>query len=140
MGMLEKAIVLAAQAHEGQKDKAGEPYILHPLRVMLALKAEWERTVAVLHDVLEDTRLKADDLAKDFPAEIIAALLAVTKRPGEPYLEFVRRAGQNPLAKRVKIADLNDNLRDERLNLVPAEAERLKAKYEKALAELGESL
>jgi (p)ppGpp synthase/HD superfamily hydrolase len=139
MGMLEKAIVLAAQAHEGQKDKAGEPYILHPLRVMLALKAEAERTVAVLHDVLEDTRLKADDLAKDFPAEIIAALLAVTKHPGEPYLEFVRRAGQNPLAKRVKIADLNDNLRDERLNLVPAEAERLKAKYAKALAELGES-
>src|SRR5688572_28315113 len=92
---IEDAIALAAQAHAGQQDKNGQPYILHPLRVMLAMAPDDTegQIVAVLHDVLEDTAITDDDLLKQgYPLHIVTALRALTHRPGEPYMEYVDRA------------------------------------------------
>ncbi|MBW6418588.1 hypothetical protein [Celeribacter sp. PS-C1] len=108
---LERAIEIAASAHRGQIDKAGQLYILHPLRVMLACEGQAARIVAVLHDVIEDTDWTSDALRKEgASADILAALDAVTKRKGESYSEFIERAAQNPIGRDVKMADLRDNM------------------------------
>jgi (p)ppGpp synthase/HD superfamily hydrolase len=111
MSTLERAIAIAAEAHTGQVDKAGAPYVLHSLRMLLSLSSNDERIVAVLHDVCEDCpgwtlqRLRSEG----FSDEIIEALDSVTKRNGEDYESFVRRAAANPIGCRVKLADLHDN-------------------------------
>jgi guanosine-3',5'-bis(diphosphate) 3'-pyrophosphohydrolase len=108
---LERAIEIAANAHTGQIDKAGAPYILHPLRVMLSVHGNNERITAVLHDVVEDTPITFQDLANEgFAAEIIEALRCLTKFDGETRLEAAHRAVQNPLARAVKLADVTDNM------------------------------
>jgi (p)ppGpp synthase/HD superfamily hydrolase len=129
--MLEKAILCAVQAHAGQRDKAGAPYILHPLRMMMKMENEAEMIVAVLHDVVEDTPLTLDDLrAKGFSEEIIAAVDHLTCREGEKYDAFIKRVRQSPLAVRVKLADLEDNLDLRRLeNVTERDIERIK-KYQ----------
>lgn len=110
MSTLERAIVIAAQAHTGQVDKAGAPYILHPLRVMQSVHYDIARIVGVLHDVLEDTSWTLDALrAEGFSKEVLDALDAVTRRPTETYEDFVQRAGKHPLGREVKLADLFDN-------------------------------
>nr|BFD41583.1 HD domain-containing protein [Pseudomonas sp. FFPRI_1] len=110
MSSLERAIALAAEAHAGQVDKGGAPYILHPLRVMLRLTQPAARIVAVLHDVLEDCPVTQEQLRDEgFSAEVLAALQALTKVEGEDYPAFIRRAGANPLARQVKLADLAEN-------------------------------
>lgn len=133
MSLLEQAIAIAVTAHRGQTDRAGHPYILHPLRVMLRLDDEPARIVAVLHDVIEDTGTTADDLRRaGFPPEILDALDHVTKRAGESYDDFAARAARNPIARRVKLADLEDNLDVRRLEAVTeADTARL-AKYVRA--------
>jgi (p)ppGpp synthase/HD superfamily hydrolase len=133
ISLLEKAIAIAAQAHRGQKRKDGSPYILHPLRMMLRLETEPERTVAVLHDVVEDTPWTIDDLRREgFPEDILQALDCVTRRNGESYEAFVDRAALNPVARRVKLADLEDNMNVRELpEVTPKDTERL-AKYLKA--------
>ncbi len=111
---LEKAIEIAVSAHAGQMDKAGAPYILHPLRMMLRMSSPTEMMVAVLHDVVEDcdgwteARLKEEGI----PPEVVAAVSSVTKLPEEEgdYIRFIRRAANNPVARRVKLADLEDNM------------------------------
>jgi (p)ppGpp synthase/HD superfamily hydrolase len=111
MSTLERAIEIAARAHAGRVDKAGAPYLLHPLRVMLRLDDPEARIAAVLHDVVEDSTWTIEQLrAEGFTPEVLAAVDALTHRHGEPYLEYVRRAGQHALARRVKLADLDDNL------------------------------
>lgn len=111
MATLEKAIAIAVQAHSGQRDRAGEPYILHPLRVMMRCRTATARIVAVLHDVLEDTAVTADALREaGFSEEVLAALDCVTKREGEGYEAFVERAAGNTVAREVKLADLADNM------------------------------
>src|SRR5688572_27030190 len=111
MSKLEDAIALAVEAHRGQKDKSGEPYILHPLRVMFSCETEVERIVAVLHDVVEDTGRTFDDLRKlGFSEEVLTALDCVTKREGEDYEQFIERAAANSVARKVKLADLKDNM------------------------------
>ena len=111
MPTLEDAIALAVEAHRGQRDKSGQPYILHPLRVMFSCETEIERIVAVLHDVVEDTGRSFDDLRKlGYSEDVIAALDCVTKRPGEDYEQFIERAAANPVARKVKLADLKDNM------------------------------
>lgn len=110
MSTLERAIMIAAEAHEGQTDKADEPYILHPLRVMLRLTTTDERIAAVLHDVVEDSSWTLDALrAEGFSDVVVEALDSVTKRSGESYDAFVLRAGANSIGRRVKLADLEDN-------------------------------
>ncbi|CDF96136.1 MULTISPECIES: HD domain-containing protein [unclassified Pseudomonas] len=110
MSTLEKAIVISARAHEGQTDKGGSPYILHPLKVMLRLSHHDERIVAVLHDVVEDTHVTLADLRNEgFSEAILAAIDSLTKREGETYQAFIERAARDPLARRVKLADLAEN-------------------------------
>ena len=119
MPNLETALKIAVEAHHGQKDKYGAPYILHPLRVMARLNSDPEKIVAVLHDVVEDTDWTLDQLRKKgFSAEIVEAIDCVTKREGEAYEEFVKRSASNSLARRVKLADLEDNMDVRRLETV----------------------
>lgn len=131
--MLEKAILIAAKAHQGQQDKAGAPYILHPLRMMLTLDTEIERTIAVLHDVVEDSDCTLEDLrGEGFPEEVVTAVDALTRRDGESYEDLVERARANPLARRVKLADLEDNMDTRRMSeFSEMEIERLR-KYHRA--------
>ena len=140
MSSLGKAISIAAQAHEGQRDKAGAPYILHPLRVMLKMKTEDEMIVAVLHDVIEDSDLTIDLLRQEgFASEILAAIVCLTRSDDEEYGKFIERTKRNPLAIKVKIADLEDNLEVARLKEVTAaDAERIE-KYRQALQILANS-
>lgn len=111
MATLELAIQIAAGAHQGQIDKAGEPYILHPLRLMLAVDTMDERIAAVLHDTVEDTAVTFDYLRRaGFSAEVIDAVRALTKKKGESRIEAARRAVENPIARQVKLADVADNM------------------------------
>ena len=139
MANLEDAITLAVEAHRGQTDKCGQPYILHPLRVMFACTTELERIVAVLHDVVEDTGRTFDDLrAMGFGEDVLAALDCVTKRPGEGYDAFVERASANPVARAVKLADLQDNMDLRRLpGLEQKDMDRMR-KYVKAWRRLSD--
>ncbi len=117
---IEKALQIAAKAHEGQKDKEGLPYILHPLRVMMGVEGEEARIVAVLHDVIEDTPVTADDLRQaGFGEGVVAAVLCVTHRKDESYADYVVRCKGNEVARRVKLADLEDNSRLSRTILRP---------------------
>lgn len=121
MADLEEAIRIAVEAHRGQKDRAGAPYILHPLRMLLRVQTDAERMAAVLHDVVEDTPWTLEALrARGFPAEVLDAVDALTRRPGEEYDAFVERAAAHPVARRVKLADLEDNLDLRRLESVAA--------------------
>jgi (p)ppGpp synthase/HD superfamily hydrolase len=111
MPNIETAIALAVTAHTGQLDKAGQPYILHPIRVMLRLDHEIDKIVGVLHDVIEDSRYTLDDLLEmGFSQKILVALDHLTKRDDEPYDDYVSRTLENPIARRVKQADLLDNM------------------------------
>ena len=122
MSTLEKAIAMAAAAHAGQVDKAGEPYILHPLRVMFRLQSPHERMAGVLHDVVEDTSVTPDDLrAAGFPDEVLIAVEALTKRPGESRLQAANRAVRNPIARAVKLADNAENMDLSRITQPSAE-------------------
>jgi len=134
MSSLGKAISIAAQAHEGQSDKAGAPYILHTLRVMMKMASDAERITAVLHDIIEDTDWSLERLRREgFHTEILDALDRLTKHDGEEYEEFIKRVKLNPLAVKVKSADLEDNLDVSRLkNVTEADIKRLD-KYRRAL-------
>ncbi len=117
MHKLDKALEIAVKAHTGQKDKAGAPYILHPLRIMMNMNSEEERIVAALHDVIEDSEITLEDLRKaNFTHSILAAVDCLTRRKGEAYETYVERASSLPLAKKIKIADLEDNMNFRRLN------------------------
>lgn len=149
MATLERAIQIATQAHAGQLDKSGFPYILHPLRVMNAFGPAlftYERKdlvdyriVAVLHDTIEDTPISLKDLEEEgFNQEILIALDGVTRRGGEKYFDFILRAGStSKVSHVVKIADILDNM--SRLQYLPKKAEQigLAGRYKKALMSLG---
>ena len=111
MPTIERAIEIAATAHAGQRDKAGQPYIFHPLRVMLRVDGAHEQMAAVLHDVVEDTSVTLDNLAQEgFPSEVLRAIAALTKLPGETRLEAAARAAADPVARKVKLADNAENM------------------------------
>jgi hypothetical protein len=135
LSTLEHAIALAAKAHEGQKDKAGEPYILHPLRMMLKLNTVEERIAAVLHDIVEDCGWSFDRIrAEGFSERVIGAVEAVTKRPGEDYDDFVMRTAAHPIGRSVKLADLEDNSDPSRIkNPTQRDVDRIE-KYRRAIA------
>jgi (p)ppGpp synthase/HD superfamily hydrolase len=113
MSTIERAIEIAARAHAGQFDPAGEPYILHPLRMMLTLHSPESRIAAILHDVVE----KADDWTLErlrlegFSADVLEAVEALTKTPGETFEDLVKRAGRNKIGRLVKVADIEDHLK-----------------------------
>lgn len=134
--MLNKAISLAATYHVGQVDKNGQAYILHPLRVMLnpSLTTDQERIVAVLHDVLEDTTCSVGNL-HEFGREIVKALIAITHLKNEPQRDYLSRVKADPLALKVKFADIQDNLTPSRLDgLSSTDRVRLIEKYQLALS------
>ena len=130
---VEDAVSIAARAHRGQKDKAGAAYLLHPLRIMLRMDTEAAMMAAVLHDVVEDTEWTLERLREvGFSEEVLEAIDCLTHREGESYEEFVERVRTNPIARQVKIADLEDNMNVRRINqLGPKELERLE-KYHRA--------
>ena len=157
------AVRIAREAHEGQVDKAGHPYIGHVLRVMRRLDTDEEQMAAALHDVIEDTDAGPESLlGQGVPEDVVDAVLALTKRDGETYDDFVIRVGAHPIARQVKIADLADNsdprriaalrLRNEALaaelrvladqfnkeaDELEAKPAQLEAKYAKAIEDLG---
>ncbi len=133
MSTLERAITIAAQAHQGQTDKAHEPYILHPIRVMLRLSTPDERMAAVLHDVLEDTDWSRMDLEREgFSRAVLDAVEALTRRSDETYEDFLHRVSLNPIALRVKLADLEDNLDASRIAQLTDRDVRRMEKYRAA--------
>jgi (p)ppGpp synthase/HD superfamily hydrolase len=139
---LEDTLILACAVHRGQFDKAGKPYILHPLRVMANLGAaasEDERFVALLHDVVEDTGLTPEALrGMGYSDEVLQALELVTKRDGEEYEAFMQRLAPNAMARKVKLADLQDNMDLSRIpNPQPKDYGRLE-KYQRAVQYLRE--
>lgn len=139
MSTLEHAIALAARAHAGQVDKAGEPYILHPLRMALRLTDPEDRIVAVLHDVVEDTDWTLAALRDEgFSEAVVTAVDAVTRRPDESYDDFVRRAALHPIGRRVKRADLEDNLDLSRIPHPTARDHARLERYRRALTLLGD--
>lgn len=120
---LEDAIILAARTHCGQiyPTATGEPFILHPLRLLMRAGSDLERMVAVLHDVIEDTNHTLGDLRRlGYTDEVVAALDCLTRRPGEPYMAYIERVATNPTARQVKLADLSDNLANN-LSLEPTD-------------------
>ena len=135
MPTLERAIEIAARAHAGQIDKGGHPYILHPLRLLLTVDHPQERITAVLHDVVEDTGVTLADLAAEgFAQEVIDAVDALTKTKGETRLAAAQRAAVNPIARVVKLADVNDNMQLSRIpNPTEKDHARL-AEYEQVRA------
>jgi len=111
MATLERAIAIATEAHAGQVDKAGQPYILHPIRVMLRMNSSTEMMAAVLHDVVEDSSVTLEFLrAEGFPPEVLSAVDALTKRRGESRIDAAHRAKQDPIARGVKLADNAENM------------------------------
>jgi len=111
MATLERAIEIAARAHADQVDKAGEPYILHPIQVMLRVSGTEARIAAVLHDVVEDSAFTIEDLRKEgFSPPVLEAVAALTKKQGESRLEAASRAAKNEIARTVKLADNAENM------------------------------
>lgn len=137
MSNLEEAIALATSAHQGQTDKAGAPYILHPLRVMQRMNSEEAKMVAVLHDVVEDTSVTLEELrALNFSETVVAAVDSLTRRAEESYETFIERVKLNPLARKVKLADLEDNMDLQRLQHITDQDKQWWQRYAKASAAL----
>jgi (p)ppGpp synthase/HD superfamily hydrolase len=133
MSTLERAIAIAAEAHAGTCDKAGEPYIFHPLRVMFALVTAQERIVGVMHDVVEkNSAWPLEVLATEgFSPAVLTAVDAVTRRKNEDEEAFIRRAADNEIGRRVKLADISDNMRQLTLKATDPTSEERIAKYRK---------
>jgi (p)ppGpp synthase/HD superfamily hydrolase len=136
---IERAIGLAVEAHRGQKDRNGRAYILHPLTLMMKMDTEQEMMTAVLHDVVEDTSWTLAGLAGEgFPAEVVEAVDALSKREGEAYDDYIDRLSHNPLAVKVKVADLVDNMRLTRMSEVTEQDASRLARYLRAWKKLKE--
>ncbi len=132
--LTDKALEIAQKAHEGQVDKAGRPYIEHPIHVAESMETEEEVCVALLHDVIEDTNLTLADIEKEgFPDEVIKALELLTHDDDVPYLDYVRAIAYNPIAKKVKLADLRHNSDLTRLPSITKRDEWRVEKYQQAI-------
>lgn len=136
--MTRKAMRIAYEAHHLQVDKTNVPYIYHPMMVASMQKDEITTTIALLHDVVEDTSITLDDLAKEFPDEVIEALALLTHKKNEDYFSYVERIKNNPYAKAVKLADLTHNSDTTRLEVIDEKAQKRLAKYQKAIQLLSE--
>jgi (p)ppGpp synthase/HD superfamily hydrolase len=137
MSILDEAIKIAVTAHAGQVDTLGEPYILHPLAVMLdpELRTEQERTAAVCHDLLEDTAVTAEDLrAAGIGERVVEAVEALSRAEDEDYGDYVRRAAANEIAVKVKRADLRHNSRPDRVGRLPGDEKKQRMLEKYALA------
>lgn len=128
-----RAMQIAYEAHHGQVDKCGMPYIFHPYHLAEQMDDEYAVCVALLHDVLEDTDFPREILEKEFPAAVMEAVDLLTHEESVPYLEYVQNLKDNPLARVVKLADLTHNCDNSRMHLDGEAAQRrLEEKYYKA--------
>ena len=131
--MTKKAMKVCFEAHKNQVDKSGLPYVYHPFHVACRQKDEISTTVALLHDVVEDSDFSFEDLKKDFPEEVIKALQLLTHQDGERYMDYIKKIKSNPIATKVKRDDLRHNMDLSRLNdITDVDIRRIK-KYQKAL-------
>ena len=112
---IRRAMQFAESLHHGQTDKGGYPYVFHPFYIALQMDTEAEICVALLHDTIEDTKLTDSVLSEWFSAEICDAIKLLTHKRNQPYKEYIERIKPNPLARKVKIADLKHNLDTSRL-------------------------
>lgn len=131
-----KAMRIAYQAHHGQTDHGDIPYIFHPYHLAEQMNDEYSTCAALLHDVVEDTNVTLEDLAKEFPVAVIDAVRLLTHDPNVDYLTYVASIRDNSIAKAVKLADLKHNMDITRLENPMIHAEkirRLQEKYSKAL-------
>jgi len=131
------AMQIAFRAHEGQVDKAGMPYIFHPMHLAEAMDDEISCCTALLHDTVEDTDITFTELEKEFPAEVLDALKLLTHEEGTDYFDYVRAIKENPVAVKVKLADLAHNSDQSRLSGCDMAEETLayfRSKYAKAKA------
>lgn len=139
--LTKKAMCFAYQAHHGQLDCNGVPYIFHPIHVAEQMEEEISCCAALLHDVLEDTPVTREELLLEFPEAVVEAVCLLTRREGEDYPSYIRRLRQNPAAVQVKLADLVHNLDQTRCagtDISPARLKAWKDKYTSALALLTE--
>lgn len=131
-----KAMRLAYDAHHGQDDKAGLPYVFHPFHLAERMDDETSVCVALLHDVVEDTEVTLQDLEAEFPPEVVEAVRLLTREPGVDYSDYVRAVKGNAVAARVKLADLDHNMDESRFSgsegLRPDDLSRLQERYAKA--------
>lgn len=125
------AYYIASKAHEGQTDLGGKDYFLHPQKVADKFSDYTLKTVAILHDTIEDTWVTEELLRKLFPGLICDAVVALTRKSDESYGEYIKRLSSNPLARIVKIADLEDNLDLSRLKEITNEDLNRAKKYSK---------
>lgn len=133
--LTKKAMKIAYEAHHGQTDHGGVPYVFHPFHLAEQMTDEYSTCVALLHDVVEDTSVTLEDLAKEFPKEVIDAVELLTHDSDVPYLDYVRMIKTNPIARTVKLADLTHNSDRTRLETdIKDEAaiRRYETKYSKA--------
>lgn len=134
MNKYELALKIATEAHKGQVDKAGVPYINHPLTVASLVDTEEEKIVALLHDTIEDTNITEQDLIDyGFPNEIVEAVKLLTHNKNVPYMDYVAKIKDNELARKVKIADLTHNSDLSRLKEITEKDKKRYEKYQKAL-------
>ena len=132
-----RAMQIAYSAHHGQVDKAGVPYIFHPLHLAESMDEEISCCAALLHDTVEDTEITLKDLAAEFPSEVVDAVRLLTHEDGTDYFDYVRRIRSNPIAIKVKLADLSHNMDATRFSGVEVPTERIgyfRDKYTKAKA------
>lgn len=128
-----EAMKIAYNAHHGQVDKGGIPYIFHPIHLAEQMTDEYTTCVALLHDVVEDTDVTLSQLAKTFPQEVVEAVALMTHDDGTDYLQYVAKIKENPIARAVKLADLAHNSDKTRLpDGDEAALKRWEEKYSKA--------
>ena len=132
--LTKKALKLCFEAHKDQVDKSGMPYVFHPFHLAEQMQTEETVAVALLHDVVEDTDYTLDDLkAMGFPDSVISALALLTHDDSEPYMDYVARIKNDPVAKAVKLADLRHNSDLSRLDEVDEKARKRVLKYAEAI-------
>ena len=134
-----RAMKLCYQAHAGQTDKGGLPYVFHPFHVAEQMDDEISTTVALLHDIVEDTPMTLDELrAEGYPPEVVEAINALSRRESERYMDYVDRLKKNPLAKKVKLADLAHNSDHTRIPNPTEKVRNMWKRYERAKERLQE--
>lgn len=133
-----KAMQMAFEAHNGQVDKSGVPYIYHPIHLAEQMETEEETIVALLHDTVEDTEITFEELEKEFSYDIIQALKLLTHDESIEYMEYVKAIKDNSIARKVKLADLRHNSDESRLEHLTDKDKKRNQKYKKAIEILSE--
>ena len=132
--LTKKALKISFDAHKNQIDKSGIPYVYHPFHLAEQMDDELSTCVALLHDVAEDSDITLDDLkAEGFPSEVTEALMLLTHDDAVPYMDYIRKVKTNPIAKKVKLADLEHNSDLSRLDYVDDKAAERANKYKLAM-------